>query len=106
MRDADSFMVRKIGVNNRRGSGAAGISIVETVLNGDATHIGRSLRSTATSGNAPLQPLRDPRPKVSGGWMFAVRSVAQHRKPLSHSWRGENRLGDRQPDGLGCPHRR
>jgi hypothetical protein len=51
MRDADSFMVRKIGVNNRQGSGAAGISIVETVLNGDATHIGRSLRSTATAGN-------------------------------------------------------
>jgi hypothetical protein len=42
----------------------------------------------------------------SVGWIFAVRSVAQHRKPLSHSWRGENRLGDRQPDGLGCPHRR
>ena len=36
MRDADSFMVRKIGVSNRRGSGAAGISIVETVPNGDA----------------------------------------------------------------------
>jgi hypothetical protein len=40
MRDADSFMVRKIGVSNRRGSGAAGISIVETVLNGDADQIG------------------------------------------------------------------
>jgi hypothetical protein len=39
MRDADSFMVRKIGVSNRRGSGAAGISIVETVLNGDADQI-------------------------------------------------------------------
>jgi hypothetical protein len=40
-----------------------------------------------------LQPLPDLRPKVSGGWIFAVRSVAQHRKPLSHSLRGENRLG-------------
>jgi hypothetical protein len=39
------------------------------------THIGRSLRSTATAGNAPLQPLPDLRPKVSGGWIFAVRSV-------------------------------
>jgi hypothetical protein len=33
----------------------------------------------------------------SAGWIIAVRSVAQHRKPLSHSWRGENRLGDRHP---------
>ena len=53
MRDADSFMVRKIGVSNRRGSGAAGISIVENVLNGDADPFGRSLRSTATAGNPP-----------------------------------------------------
>jgi hypothetical protein len=44
MRDADSFMVRKIGVSNRRGSGAAGISIVETVLNGDADQIGGAPR--------------------------------------------------------------
>jgi hypothetical protein len=31
-------------------------------------------------------------PNGSVGWIFAVRSVAQHRKPLS-PWRGENRLG-------------
>src|ERR1700730_14616090 len=44
MRDADGFMVRKIGVSNRRGSGAVGISILETVLNGDADQIGGAPR--------------------------------------------------------------
>jgi hypothetical protein len=39
-----------------------------------------------------MQPWPDPRPKVSGGRIFDVPSVARHRKPLSHSWRGENRL--------------
>jgi hypothetical protein len=57
------------------------------------THIGRSLRSTATAGNAPIAAVARPAPEGLG-WVDFCRSLgAQHRKPLSHSWRGENRLG-------------